>query len=109
MTAVRSEPTEHERLKGLWCRGVATIEQIERCKVLDSRKWRGLQFRMLCKIVPAFCAVFCLIGGLGGFSVGVVMFDLDGAALWDFVRMHMLSFAKYSIFPASVIVIAALW
>ena len=101
--------TEHDRLKGLWCRGVATIDQIERCKVLDRQKMMIARCKVLCKLFVAFGLVFCLVGTFGGLSVGALIFDLEGAELFGFVMMHLVKFAQYSVIPASLIVLASLF
>lgn len=108
MSSVGAVASEHERLKGLWCRGVASIEQIERCKVLDARERLQRKLGLLFKVIPLFCIIFSFIGALGGLFVGVFTLELDGAQLTDFVVRHLVKFAQFSIIPALTIVIAVI-
>ena len=101
--------TEHDRLKGLWCRGIATIEQIERCKELDRMEHRSVRFKSLCAVLPVLCAAVCLIGGVVRFNAGVLWLGLEGPELWDYVTAYVTEIAKYSFLSALLILLVSVW
>lgn len=98
---------ELSRLKWLWCKGIATVEQIKQCKAMERRELLKSRSKIFLLVMVLLCLFFSLTGAISGLVVGLLLFGMESAELTHFVFMHTAHFAKFSVIPSAIIILIA--
>lgn len=104
MRSVQSDD-DLSRLKWLWCKGIATAEQIEQCKAMERRDLLKSRSKIFLLAMVLLCLFFSLTGAISGLVVGLLLFGMEGAELTHFVTMHTAHFAKFSVVFSVIIIL----